>query len=66
MTIQIAQSDADVRQCLPAMLALRPQLTPDDAFAQIRLQQNNEGFVLAYVEPENPADPAPPLWVIGS
>ena len=59
MTIQIAQSDADVRQCLPATLALRPQLTPDDAFAQIRLQQNNEGFVLAFVGPESPADPAP-------
>ncbi len=55
----IAQSDADIRQCLPAVLALRPHLTPDQAFEQIRFQQANDGFVLAFVPSENPSEPAP-------
>lgn len=59
MTPTIAQSDADIRQCLPAMLALRPHLTPEQAFEQIRFQQANEGFVLAFVPAENPSEPAP-------
>ncbi|MFD2932471.1 GNAT family N-acetyltransferase [Spirosoma flavum] len=55
----IAQSDADIRRCLPAMLALRPHLTPEQALEQIRFQQANEGFVLAFVAAENPSEPAP-------
>lgn len=54
----IAQSDADIRLCLPAMLALRPHLTPEQAFEQIRFQQANEGFVLAFVPAEDPSEPA--------
>ena len=56
MTITIAQSDADIRRCLPTMLALRAHLTPEQAFEQIRLQQEKEGFVLAFVEPENSSE----------
>lgn len=59
MTVQIAQSDADVRQCLPAILALRTQLSSDVAFEKIRFQQHNEGFVLAFVASENPVQSAP-------
>ncbi len=59
MSPTIAQSDADIRQCLPAMLALRPHLTPEQAFEQIRFQQTNEGFVLAFVPAEDPSEPAP-------
>ena len=59
MTIQIAQSDTDIRQCLPAMLALRTQLPLDAAFEKIRFQQANEGFVLAFVASENLTEPAP-------
>ncbi len=55
----IAQSDADIRQCLPAMLALRSHLTPDQAFEQICFQQANEGFILAFVPSEDPSQPAP-------
>ncbi|AUD04993.1 GNAT family N-acetyltransferase [Spirosoma pollinicola] len=54
----IAQSDADIRLCLPAMLALRPHLTSEQAFEQIRFQQANEGFVLAFVPAEDPSEPA--------
>lgn len=58
MTIRIVQSDTDIRQCLPAMLALRSQLTDEQAFAQIRLQQRTDGYVLAFVEPDNSAQPS--------
>ncbi|QMW01919.1 GNAT family N-acetyltransferase [Spirosoma foliorum] len=59
MTIKIAQSDADIRRCIPAMLALRSHLTPEEAFERIRSQQATDGFVLAFVEPENPDDTVP-------
>lgn len=59
MTVKIAQSDAEVRQCLPAMLALRAHLTTGDAFKRIQFQQINDGFVLAFVEEGNFAEPAP-------
>ncbi|SFE03795.1 GNAT family N-acetyltransferase [Spirosoma endophyticum] len=63
MTVVIAQSDADIERCLPAMLALRPHLTPEKALEQIRFQQANENFVLAFVEVMRHADdssePAP-------
>ena len=59
MTPVIAQSDEDIRRCLPAMLALRPHLTPEQAFEQIRYQQANEGFVLAFIPADEPSAPAP-------
>ena len=59
MTLTIAQSDADIRRCLPAMLTLRTHLTPERALGQIRLQQANEGFVLAFVEEGDISKPAP-------
>ena len=59
MTPIIAQSDADIRRCLPAMLALRTHLTLEQAFAQIRFQQTNDGYVLAFVDTGNPSDDAP-------
>ncbi|SOD88506.1 GNAT family N-acetyltransferase [Spirosoma fluviale] len=59
MTPLIARSDDDIRRCLPAMLALRSHLSPEQAFEQIRFQQANERFVLAFVPAEDPADPAP-------
>ena len=59
MTISIAQSDADIERCLPAMLALRPHLTPEQALEQIRFQQVNEKFVLAFVAEDDASEPAP-------
>ena len=59
MTPIIAQTDAEIRQCLPAMLALRQHLSPDQAFDRIRFQQENDGFVLAYIEGEDSSEPAP-------
>ncbi len=58
MIVKIAQSDAEVRQCLPAMLALRMHLTADDAFKRIQFQQINDGFMLAFVDAENSTEPA--------
>jgi len=59
MTVAIANSDADIKRSLPAMLALRPHLTPEKAFEQIRFQQENESFVLAFIDTGNPEEPAP-------
>ena len=59
MTVTIAQSDADIRRCLPAMLALRTHLTPEQAYEQICFQQANDRFILAFVESENPSESAP-------
>lgn len=57
MTIRLAQSDDDIRRCLPAMLALRTHLTAEQAFEQIRLQQKTDGYVLAFVEPAHSDQP---------
>ena len=54
-----AHSEADIRRCLPAMLALRPHLTEDQAFRQICFQQENDRFILAFVEDDDDAKPAP-------
>lgn len=59
MTITIATSEADIRRCLPAMLALRPHLTNDQALEQIRFQQENDRFVLAFIDEGDTTQPAP-------
>ena len=58
MTAQIAHSDADIRRCLPALVALRPHLTPEQAFEQIRSQQTTDGYVLAFVADSDASEPA--------
>ena len=59
MTPTIATSDADIQRCLPAMLALRPHLTNEQALEQIRYQQENERFVLAFIDEGDESKPAP-------
>jgi GNAT superfamily N-acetyltransferase len=59
MTPTIASSDAEIRRCLPAMLALRSHLTVDQAFEQIRLQQVNDRFVLAFIDEGDASKPVP-------
>lgn len=56
MTPTLAQTDAEIRRCLPALLALRSHLTPEQAFEQIQFQRANEGFRLAFVDVGNDAD----------
>ena len=59
MSAVIAKTDAEIRQCLPAMLALRQHLSPEQAFEMIRFQQDNDGFVLAYVQGDALLEPTP-------
>lgn len=59
MTITIATTDADIRRCIPAMLALRSHLNPDEAFDRILSQQETDGFVLAFVDTGNPDEIVP-------
>ena len=59
MTPIIAQSDADIWRCLPALLDLRSHLTVEQAVHQIKLQQASDGFVLAFMTDEDSAEPAP-------
>ena len=58
MTIKLATSDADIRRCVPAMIALRSHLTPEQAFERIRSQQETDGFVLAFVDDGSEFAPA--------
>lgn len=50
MTIKLAQTEADIRRCLPALLALRPKLSDEVALAQLLEQQANERFSVAFVD----------------
>lgn len=52
--IKIAQTEADVQRCIPAMLALRPHLTEEKALEQIRYMQENDRYVVAYVDNSDP------------
>ena len=56
MTIQIAQTEADLGRCLPALLTLRLHLPPETALAILQEQQANEHFSVAFVDLENGAD----------
>lgn len=56
MTPTLAQTDAEIRRCLPALLALRSHLTPEQAFEQIQFQRTNEGFRLAFIDVGNDVD----------
>jgi GNAT superfamily N-acetyltransferase len=58
MTIRIARTDEEIRRCLPAMLALRSQLSEELAFERIRFQQENDHFELAFVDDGNEVVPA--------
>jgi GNAT superfamily N-acetyltransferase len=58
MTIRIARTDEEIRRCLPAMLALRSQLSEELAFERIRFQQENDHFELAFVDDGNEVAPA--------
>jgi len=50
MIIRLATTETDIRRCLPAMLALRPHLTEEQALSQIQLQQQEDRFQLAFVD----------------
>lgn len=57
MTIRIARTEADLRQCLPALLALRPHLDETTALAMLQEQQAHEQYQVAFVDAGD--DPAP-------
>ncbi|WP_375447273.1 GNAT family N-acetyltransferase [uncultured Fibrella sp.] len=50
MTIKLAQTEADLRRCLPALLALRPHLTEETALALLLEQLANDRFSVAFVD----------------
>ena len=50
MTIRIARTEADLRQCLPALLALRPHLDETTALAMLQEQQAHEQYQVAFVD----------------
>lgn len=52
MTIQLAQTEDELRRCLPALLTLRPHLTAETALAMLRQQQAHEQFQVAFVAEE--------------
>lgn len=58
MMVEIAQTDAQIQQCIPALLALRPHSTVEQAFDQIRYQQQNEQYVVAFIRDADGSVPA--------
>jgi len=48
--VRIAQTEAELRRCLPALVTLRPHLTPKEALEQILLLQKEDRYVVAYVD----------------
>lgn len=56
MTVTIAQTDEQIRRCLPAVLALRPQFSAEQALEQIRFQQTEDRYVLAFIDLGDNAD----------
>ncbi|WP_019989655.1 GNAT family N-acetyltransferase [Rudanella lutea] len=58
MTIRIAQTEADLRVCLPALLCLRPQLEAEAVLASLQDQQANERFSVAFVDGGDAPAPA--------
>lgn len=56
MTVTIAQTDEQIRRCLPAVLALRPQFAAEQALEQIRFQQTEDRYVLAFIDLGDNAD----------
>lgn len=56
MTIRIAETEADLQRCLPALLALRSFLTEQTILTMVREQQATEKFQVAFVDSgEGPA-----------
>ena len=58
MTIRIARTEADLRQCLPALLALRPHLDETTALAMLQEQQAHEQYQVAFVDAGDDSAPA--------
>lgn len=58
MTIRIAQTEADLQQCLPALLVLRPHLTEEMVMAMLLEQRAHEQFQVAFVEADGDSAPA--------
>ncbi len=50
MLIRLAQTEADLRRCLPALLTLRPHLSEEKALAMLHEQQTHERFSVAFVD----------------
>ncbi len=57
MTLRIAQTEADLQRCLPALLALRSFLNEQIILTMIQEQQATERFQVAFVDVG--AGPAP-------
>ena len=50
MTINIAQTEADLRRCLLALLTLRPHLTEEKALEMLAEQRANDRLSVAFVD----------------
>jgi GNAT superfamily N-acetyltransferase len=48
--IKIASTSQDISRCYPVMAQLRPQYTEEQFVMQAQRQQNESGYVLAYIE----------------
>lgn len=58
VTIRLAETDADLRRCLPALLTLRPHLDEATALSRLQEQRTNEHFSVAFVDTAENMAPA--------
>ncbi len=50
MSVRLACTEADLRRCLPALLALRPHLSESTALTMLQEQQAQEQFHVAFID----------------
>lgn len=55
MLIQFAQTEEELRRCVPALLSLRPQLAAEEVVIRLQQQQAGEQFQIAFVDAGGPA-----------
>lgn len=58
MNIRLAETEADLLRCLPALLALRPHLTNETALPILIEQRANESYDVAFVDTGDGPAPA--------
>jgi len=52
MTIKLAKTVEEIKQCFPVMMQLRPTYSEKDFISQVEIQQK-EGYQLVYLEDDN-------------
>lgn len=50
MSIKVAQTDKEIERCYSVMVELRPHLSAEEFFSQVKRQMNDSNFKLVYLD----------------